>query len=72
MGLRDMWWGCKEWLAVLVFISVLISSTVWYLSFNPQYVATFLATTVIAIGFMMVMVCYLNIGILNIKSRKEK
>ena len=56
MGLRDMWWGCKEWLAVLVFISVLISSTVWYLSFNPQYVAIFLATTVIAIGFMMVMV----------------
>ena len=55
MGLRDLWRKYKDWFAVFIFISVLTGYTMWYLHLNPQHIPLFLTTTIIALGFAVVM-----------------
>lgn len=55
VGLRDLWRKYKDWFAVLVFISVLIGYTIWYLHLNPQHIHLFLTTAIISLGFVVVM-----------------
>ena len=42
------------WIAILVVLSISLY-TAWHLQLNPQYVPLFLATTIIAMGFVVVM-----------------
>ena len=50
----NKWPSRRYWVAVLIILGMLIY-IVWYLSFNPRYVLVFLATTIIALGFVAVM-----------------
>gem|GEM_PF-6433159 len=42
------------WIAILIVLSISLY-TVWYLQLNPQHIPLFLATTIVAIGFVVVM-----------------
>jgi hypothetical protein len=42
------------WIAILILLSISLY-TAWHLQLNPQYVPLFLATTIIAMGFVVVM-----------------
>lgn len=75
----DKWTNKWQWVAILMILSILSGCTLWYLSLNPQHVPVFLATTIIALGFVAVMAfCCLNTGnyllrkCLNIMSNKER
>ena len=48
----DMWQKYKEWLAVLIFMSMLVGCTTWYLLLNHQQIPVFLTATIIALGFV--------------------
>jgi len=50
----EKWLGKRYWIAILIVLSVSVY-TVWYLQFNPQHIPLFLATTIIAIGFVVAM-----------------
>ena len=50
----NKWPSRRYWAAVLIILGML-GYIVWYLSFNPRYVLVFLATTIIALGFVAVM-----------------
>jgi hypothetical protein len=50
-----MWRKYKEWFAVIIFISVLTSLTLWYLQLNPQSIPRFLIAPIIAMVFVAVM-----------------
>lgn len=48
-------WPIKwYWIAILVVLSISVY-TAWHLQLNPQYIPLFLATTIIAMGFVVVM-----------------
>lgn len=51
----DKWTNKRQWVAILIILSLLSSYTLWYLSLNPQHIPVFLATTIIALGFVAVM-----------------
>lgn len=60
-GCGNLWWRRKDWFVVLVFITVFICCTVWYLYLNPQHIALFLITTVVALSFVAIMALLQNI-----------
>lgn len=55
MSLRDLWRKHKDWFAVFIFVVGLAGYIIWYLSLNPQHIPLFLTTTIITIGFVVVM-----------------
>lgn len=44
----------RYWIAILIVLSISLY-TVWHLQLNPQHIPLFLATTIVAIGFVVVM-----------------
>ena len=48
----------KDWLGVLVLISVVTGLTVWYLSLNPHNILRFLIGPIIGLGFVVVMALF--------------
>jgi len=52
----DMWQKYKEWLAVLIFMSMLVGCTTWYLLLNQQQIPIFLTATIVALGFVGTMI----------------
>lgn len=50
----DKWSSKWYWVAILIILGML-GYILWYLSLNPRYVLVFLATTIIALGFVAVM-----------------
>ncbi len=54
-SLKDLWREYKNWLVILIFISLLTFCTVWYLYLNPHPITSFLITTAIALGFVAIM-----------------
>ena len=51
----DKWTNKRQWVAILIILSMLSGYTLWYLSLNPQHIRVFLATAIIALGFVAVM-----------------
>jgi cytochrome b561 len=51
-----MWQKYKEWLAVLIFMSMLVVCTTWYLLLNQQQIPVFLTATIVALGFVGIMI----------------
>jgi hypothetical protein len=52
----DMWQKYKEWLAVLIFMSMLVVCTTWHLLLNQQQIPVFLTATIVALGFVGIMI----------------
>jgi hypothetical protein len=52
----DMWQKYKEWLAVLIFMSMLVGCTTWHLLLNQQQIPVFLTATIVALGFVGIMI----------------
>ena len=50
----EKWSGKWYWIAILILLSISLY-TAWYLQLNPQQIPLFLTTTIIAIGFVVVM-----------------
>ena len=50
-----MWQRRKDWFYVLIMIAIIAVYTVWRLHLNPQHIPLFLTTTIIALGFVVVM-----------------
>ncbi len=46
----------KEWLAVLIFISMLVGCTTWYFLLNQQQIPVFLTAIIVALGFVGIMI----------------
>jgi len=44
----------RYWIAILIVLSISLY-TAWHLQLNPQHIPLFLATTIVAIGFVVVM-----------------
>ncbi len=42
------------WIAILVVLGISLYTT-WYLQLHPQHISLFLATTIVAVGFVVVM-----------------
>jgi len=51
-----MWQKYKEWLAVLIFASMLVVCTTWNLLLNHQQIPVFLTATIVALGFVGTMI----------------
>jgi len=51
-----MWQKYKGWLAVLIFMSMLIGCTTWNLLLNQQQIPVFLTATIVALGFVGTMI----------------
>jgi len=51
-----MWQKYKEWLGVLIFMSMLVGCTTWYLLLNHQQIPVFLTATIVALGFVGTMI----------------
>ena len=51
-----MWQKYKEWFAVLIFMSMLVGCTTWHLLLNQQQIPVFLTATIVALGFVGIMI----------------
>lgn len=45
----------KDWIYVLIVISIISVYTYWYLSLHPQHISLFLTLTIIVLGFVALM-----------------
>ncbi|UCE96022.1 MAG: hypothetical protein JSV51_10090 [Candidatus Bathyarchaeota archaeon] len=69
---------CKDWIYALIVIAIIAVCTVWHLHHTPQHIPLFLTTTIIALGFIVVMALLPKIrqrlvkGLLAFNTRQEE
>lgn len=55
MGLRNLWRKYGHWVVILIIMSIVAISTVWFLHFNPQYTLRFALAPLIALFLILLL-----------------